>query len=55
MVSWAIAAMTGLLIQGLFDTVWYRPQVNTLWWLMVGIIAAQIPPCQPTGRDNPSP
>ncbi|ANV89782.1 IctB family putative bicarbonate transporter [Picosynechococcus sp. PCC 8807] len=51
----AIAAMTGLLIQGLFDTVWYRPQVNTLWWLMVGIIAAQIPPCQPTGRDNPSP
>lgn len=39
----AIAAMAGLLVQGLFDTVWYRPQVNTLWWLMVGIIAAQYP------------
>jgi putative inorganic carbon (HCO3(-)) transporter len=39
----AIAAMTGLLVQGCFDTVWYRPQVSTLWWLMVGIIAAYYP------------
>jgi len=21
------------------DTVWYRPEVNTLWWLMVALIA----------------
>ncbi len=39
----AIAAMAGMLMQGLFDTVWYRPQINTLWWLMVGIIASQYP------------
>lgn len=39
----AIAAMAGLLVQGCFDTVWYRPQVNTLWWLMVGMIAAHYP------------
>jgi putative inorganic carbon (HCO3(-)) transporter len=37
----AIAAMAGLMVQGCFDTVWYRPQVNTLWWLMVGLIASQ--------------
>jgi len=22
------------------DTVWYRPEVNTLWWLMVALIAS---------------
>ena len=37
----AIAAMAGMLAQGIGDTVWYRPQINTLWWLMVGIIASQ--------------
>lgn len=36
----AIAAGVGLLTQGLFDTVWYRPAVNTLWWWMVAIVAS---------------
>ncbi|MBE9124655.1 MULTISPECIES: IctB family putative bicarbonate transporter [unclassified Coleofasciculus] len=36
----AIAAMAGILTHGLVDTVWYRPQVSTLWWLMVAIIAS---------------
>ena len=36
----AIAAMFGILSHGLVDTVWYRPEVNTLWWLMVAIIAS---------------
>ncbi|WP_088243155.1 IctB family putative bicarbonate transporter [Calothrix rhizosoleniae] len=36
----AIAAMVGMLAHGLVDTVWYRPSVNTLWWLMVGLIAS---------------
>jgi putative inorganic carbon (HCO3(-)) transporter len=40
----AIAAMAGLLAQGLFDTVWYRPQVNTLWWFMMALIASQYQP-----------
>ncbi len=35
----AIAGMFGILSHGLVDTVWYRPEVNTLWWLMVAIIA----------------
>lgn len=36
----AIAAMCGMLSHGLVDTVWYRPEVSTLWWLMVAIIAS---------------
>ncbi|MDB9313193.1 IctB family putative bicarbonate transporter [Spirulina sp. CS-785/01] len=39
----AIAALAGLMVHGLFDTVWYRPQVNTLWWLMVALIASFYP------------
>ena len=43
---WLIAAcgaMAGMLFQGLFDTVWYRPQMNTLWWFMVALIASYYP------------
>jgi putative inorganic carbon (HCO3(-)) transporter len=36
----ALAAMGGLLTQGLFDTVWYRPQVFLLWWLMIAIVTS---------------
>ena len=36
----AIAATVSLAFHGLFDTVWYRPQINTLWWLMLAIIAS---------------
>lgn len=36
----AIAAMCGMLSHGLVDTVWYRPEVSTLWWLMVAIVAS---------------
>lgn len=35
----AIAVVVGLLSHNLFDTVWYRPQINTLWWLMMALIA----------------
>lgn len=37
----AIAAIVGLLVHGVVDTVWYRPSIHTLWWLMLGIIASQ--------------
>jgi putative inorganic carbon (hco3(-)) transporter len=36
----AIVTMIGHLVQGLSDTVWYRPQVNSLWWMAVAIIAS---------------
>lgn len=36
----AVASLVAMLGHGLVDTVWYRPEINTLWWLMVGIIAS---------------
>ncbi|MGK7919932.1 MAG: IctB family putative bicarbonate transporter [Trichodesmium sp.] len=36
----AMTAMVGLMAHGLVDTVWYRPQINTVWWLMVAIVAS---------------
>ncbi len=35
-----LAGAIGLAIQGCFDTVWYRPDINILWWLSLGIIAS---------------
>jgi putative inorganic carbon (hco3(-)) transporter len=35
-----IASMLGMLAHGTVDTVWYRPEVNTVWWLMVGLVAS---------------
>ncbi len=43
----AIASMMGILAHGLVDTVWYRPEVNTLWWLMVAIVASYYTPPSP--------
>ena len=36
----ALAAIAGLSIHGFVDTVWYRPQINTLWWFAMAIIAS---------------
>jgi putative inorganic carbon (HCO3(-)) transporter len=33
-----IAGVLGLMAQGLFDTVFYRPQVQFIFWLLVAII-----------------
>ncbi|HIK28843.1 MAG: IctB family putative bicarbonate transporter [Oscillatoriaceae bacterium SKW80] len=41
----ASATMIGMLAHGFVDTVWYRPEVSSLWWMMVAIIASYyIPP-----------
>lgn len=45
----AMAAMAGMLAHGIAETVWYRPQINTLWWLMVALIASRY---QPWGRQE---
>jgi putative inorganic carbon (HCO3(-)) transporter len=37
----AIASMAGILAHGCVDTVFHRPEVNTLWWLMVALIASR--------------
>ncbi len=36
----AIASMVGMLAHGLVDTVWYRPPISTLWWLMIALVAS---------------
>lgn len=36
----AIATVVGMLVHGLVDTIWFRPQVSTLWWLMLAIVAS---------------
>ncbi|MEM8720949.1 MAG: IctB family putative bicarbonate transporter [Cyanobacteria bacterium P01_G01_bin.39] len=36
----AIAATASLAFHGFVDTVWYRPQINTVWWLLMAIIAS---------------
>ncbi|MEL6471756.1 MAG: IctB family putative bicarbonate transporter [Cyanobacteria bacterium J06623_4] len=36
----AVGAIAGLLMQGAFDTVWYRPQLSTLWWMLLAIVAS---------------
>ncbi|WP_404783186.1 IctB family putative bicarbonate transporter [Altericista sp. CCNU0014] len=42
----ALASMGGLLAHGTVDTVWYRPQVFTLWWLMAAIATSYFVPAQ---------
>ncbi|BAZ52016.1 O-antigen polymerase [Nostoc sp. NIES-4103] len=36
----AFATLLGMLAHGTVDTIWFRPEVNTLWWLMVALIAS---------------
>ena len=36
----AIATLVGMLVHGLVDTVWYRPQVQLLWWLAIAMISS---------------
>ncbi len=36
----AIATVAGMLAHGAVDTVWYRPEIATLWWLMVALITS---------------
>lgn len=36
----AIATLIGMMVHGLVDTVWYRPQVQLLWWLAIALISS---------------
>jgi putative inorganic carbon (hco3(-)) transporter len=36
----AIATIVGMIAHGLVDTVWYRPQVQLLWWLAISIVSS---------------
>jgi putative inorganic carbon (hco3(-)) transporter len=51
----ALAGSIGLAVQGFFDTVWYRPDINILWWMSIGIIASfyfpKLPALQPLDQS----
>lgn len=49
----AMATLAGMLGHGLFDTVLYRPEINTLWWLMIALIASHY--VQPPLNSIPTP
>lgn len=42
----AIASLLGMLSHGAVDTVLYRPEVNTLWWFAIALIASYYTPSQ---------
>ncbi|HEY9761272.1 MAG TPA: IctB family putative bicarbonate transporter [Trichocoleus sp.] len=48
----AIASQAGMLSHGLVDTVWYRPQISTLWWLMMAIVASYYVPQVETSSEE---
>lgn len=48
----ALSAMAGILAHGFVDTVWYRPQVSSLWWLMVALVASFV--SNLSSSNNPS-
>ncbi|HIK08222.1 MAG TPA: putative bicarbonate transporter, IctB family [Trichormus sp. M33_DOE_039] len=54
----AFATLFGMLAHGTVDTIWFRPEVNTLWWLMVALIASYWTPLtqdRTQASDSPQP
>ncbi len=54
---WVMAALVfsvGLLLQGMVDTVWYRPQIQTLWWLGVALIHRGLVDCATAQKIDPA-
>lgn len=37
----ATCAIVGLLVDGFTDTVWFRPPVQLIWWLLCAVVAAE--------------
>ncbi len=48
----ALAGLAGILAQGIFDTVWYRPEIHVIWWLLVALVAGNYPQLN---ASSPSP
>jgi putative inorganic carbon (hco3(-)) transporter len=48
----AFATLLGMLAHGTVDTIWFRPEVNTLWWLMVALIASYWTPLAQTPTQD---
>jgi putative inorganic carbon (HCO3(-)) transporter len=35
--------ITGMMLHGLVDTIFYRPQINIIFWMLVAVFAANMP------------
>ncbi|MDX2254279.1 MAG: IctB family putative bicarbonate transporter [Pseudanabaenaceae cyanobacterium bins.39] len=54
----ALATICGMIAHSFFDTVWYRPQVQLLWWLAIALVSslsANLPYCSPTDFTTSQP
>ena len=38
-VSSCVIAIIGMMVHGFVDTIWYRPQVNVIFWMIIAILA----------------
>jgi putative inorganic carbon (HCO3(-)) transporter len=48
----AIAAIVGLLTHGLVETIWFRPKISVLWWLMVALVASKYEDVRANKREK---
>ncbi|MEM9153653.1 MAG: IctB family putative bicarbonate transporter [Cyanobacteria bacterium P01_F01_bin.33] len=39
-VAGGLAAIAGMTVHGLVDTVWYRPQIQMLWWFAIALVTS---------------
>jgi putative inorganic carbon (hco3(-)) transporter len=46
-----LAGMAGILVHGFVDTVWYRPEISTVWWLLVAIVASNYQPLKSSEKS----
>jgi putative inorganic carbon (hco3(-)) transporter len=44
LVAFTLVAVVGSLKYGTFDTIWYRPAVNVLFWFLVAVLAVETAP-----------
>jgi putative inorganic carbon (HCO3(-)) transporter len=51
-VAGGMAACLGMMAHGLVDTVWYRPQLQMLWWVGVALITSNL---EPPIQEDPYP
>ncbi|MGD1902886.1 MAG: IctB family putative bicarbonate transporter [Geitlerinemataceae cyanobacterium] len=42
----ALASVAGIMAHGTFDTVFYRPPIQTLWWFVLAVVASFYVPVQ---------
>lgn len=38
-VSVCIIGISGMMMHGMFDTIWFRPQINVIFWMLIAILA----------------